>query len=82
MFVYKEGKRKTEEHEGDLFTSRYSPGFKIALVVSAQSCLSTSKIIELGIIKEQVWIMPLYCKFEAFQLIFISLCYRASCSEP
>lgn len=74
MFIYKEGKRKTEEHEGELFTSSYSPDFHSVLVVGAQSCLSNNKIIELGIIKGQVWMMPIYCKFEAFQLTFISLC--------
>lgn len=35
MFIYKEGKCKTEEHEGELFTSSYSPDFHSILVVVA-----------------------------------------------
>lgn len=55
----------------------YLLGLHDVLVIGSQvSSLKWNKIIEVGILSGQVWVMALYCTFEAFQPIFVSLRYR------
>lgn len=54
----------------------YSLGLPSVLVIGFQVLsLKWNKIIEVGILNGKVWVMALYCSFEAFRLIFVSLCY-------